>query len=221
MASAQNYGSSDVRTTSLCTAARWLQSVQPKLSTTTWEEFCNWIVVRFGRNQHQALLRQLYHIHQLDSVANYVDKFSELIDQLAAYEPNINNLHYTTRFIDGLTPAIRSIIAIQCPGDLDTAYSLALLQEEVTTGALQFHQRAAPTVLALPSLAQHPLPLPAPPKPLLLDNKTTVASLSTRPEQVRRADDKWAALRNYRRARGLCFQCGEKWSRDHQCKGTV
>lgn len=29
------------------------------------------------------------------------------------------------------------------------------------------------------------------------------------------------ALRNYRRARGLCFKCGEKWGQDHTCPATV
>ena len=34
-------------------------------------------------------------------------------------------------------------------------------------------------------------------------------------------DDKIAALRNYRRAKGLCFTCGERWGRDHRCGPTV
>lgn len=34
-------------------------------------------------------------------------------------------------------------------------------------------------------------------------------------------EDKWSALRAYRKAKGLCFMCGEKWSHDHQCKQTV
>ena len=69
-------------------AARWLQSVQRKLSTATWEKFCGWLLVRFGRNQHQALMRQLYQIHQTTTVTDYVERFAELIDHLAAYEPN-------------------------------------------------------------------------------------------------------------------------------------
>jgi hypothetical protein len=95
-------------------AARWLQSVQRKIPHTTWDEFCGWIVTRFGRNQHQALLRQLYHIHQNDTVVDYVDRFASLIDQLSAYEPNIDNLHYTTRFLDGLRPNINATITLQC-----------------------------------------------------------------------------------------------------------
>jgi hypothetical protein len=112
-------------------ATRWLQSIHHKLPCTTWQEFCYWIVTHFGRNQHQDLLHQLYHIHQNTIVVDYVDRFAELIDQLAAYEPHIASLHYTTRFLDGLRPAIRYVVSIHCPNDLDTAYSLALLQEEM------------------------------------------------------------------------------------------
>jgi hypothetical protein len=69
-------------------------------------------VLCFGRNQHQALLRQLYHIHQTSTIVDYVDHFSEPIDQLAAYEPNLDSFHYTTRFIDGLQPTIRASIVV-------------------------------------------------------------------------------------------------------------
>jgi hypothetical protein len=34
-------------------------------------------------------------------------------------------------------------------------------------------------------------------------------------------DDKWQQLRNYCKSKGLCFVCGEKWSREHQCRSTV
>jgi hypothetical protein len=40
-------------------------------------------------------------------------------------------MHYTTRFIDGLKPAIRMAVAIQQPHDLDSAVELALLYEEL------------------------------------------------------------------------------------------
>jgi hypothetical protein len=32
---------------------------------------------------------------------------------------------------------------------------------------------------------------------------------------------KLATLHDYRRARGLCFRCGDKWSRDHRCPEQI
>jgi hypothetical protein len=42
-------------------------------------------------------------------------------------------------------------------------------------------------------------------------------------QQQQRAmgDDRWSSLKAYRRSKGLCFICGERWARDHQCKTAV
>lgn len=40
-------------------------------------------------------------------------------------------LFYIPCFIDGLFSKIHAVILVQCPSTLDTAFSLALLQEEV------------------------------------------------------------------------------------------
>jgi hypothetical protein len=34
-------------------------------------------------------------------------------------------------------------------------------------------------------------------------------------------DDKWNSLRAYRKSKGLCFVCGERWGWDHQCKPNI
>jgi hypothetical protein len=33
--------------------------------------------------------------------------------------------------------------------------------------------------------------------------------------------DKWAALKEFRRSNNLCFTCGEKWGKGHQCPAQV
>jgi hypothetical protein len=72
-------------------------------------------------------VRRLIHISQTTIVEDYVAQFSALMDQIAAYESCPNPMHYTTKFLDGLKPGVRLLVAIQLPRDLDTAYSLALL----------------------------------------------------------------------------------------------
>jgi hypothetical protein len=40
---------------------------------------------RFAKNQHQSLLRRLFHIRHMGTVSSYVEEFAQLIDQLNAY----------------------------------------------------------------------------------------------------------------------------------------
>ena len=59
---------------------------------------------RFCRNQHQILVRRLFHIQQTGSVEEYVKKFVELLDQISVYEASPDPIHYMTIFLDGLKP---------------------------------------------------------------------------------------------------------------------
>lgn len=111
-------------------AARWLQAVERKLKGCSWYRFCNLIDDRFGRDQHETLICQLFNIKQIGSASAYVEKFSELVDQLTAYESHTDTLYYTMKFVDGLRDDIKSTIMVQRPSNLDTACSLALVQEE-------------------------------------------------------------------------------------------
>jgi hypothetical protein len=111
-------------------AARSLQSVEKRLQTASWDELCSLLHDHFGRDQHEALIYELFHIHQVSSVVDYVEWFSVLVDQLAAYAPAESSLHYAMKFIDGLHDDIMPVVMIQHPAMLDSAYALALVQEE-------------------------------------------------------------------------------------------
>lgn len=65
---------------------------------------------------------------------DYVDRFACLYDKLSAYEDATNSLHYTTRFLDGLKPGVCVVVALQKPKDLDVAYDIVLLHEELGDG---------------------------------------------------------------------------------------
>jgi hypothetical protein len=112
--------------------ARWLPSVELKLNACSWATFESMVLDRFGKDQHAILVRQLFHIKQTSSVAEYIEKFAGLVDELTAYESKPDPLHYTMCFIDGLRDDIRVVVLIQRPIGLDTAYVPAKLQEEVS-----------------------------------------------------------------------------------------
>lgn len=65
-------------------ASRWLQSFHPKVKIVSWEEFCKLVLDRFGRDQYELLIRQLFHIRQCGGVQEYADRFTGLVDQLIA-----------------------------------------------------------------------------------------------------------------------------------------
>lgn len=50
---------------------------------------------------------------------------------MTAYDPDPDMLHYTTRFVDGLKYNVRMIVVVQRPIDSDTAYPIAVVQEEM------------------------------------------------------------------------------------------
>lgn len=79
-----------------------MQSIENKAKYITWDVFCKLVHDRFGRDQHEILVRQLFHIKQTGSVTDYVEEFAELVDQLSAYTSTTDPLYYTLTFIDEL-----------------------------------------------------------------------------------------------------------------------
>jgi hypothetical protein len=163
------------------------------------------------------LIRQLFHIKQNGSVSDYVEQFAQLVEQLAAYTSTTDPLDYTLRFIDGLKEDIKSIFLVQRPQDLVTTCVLASLQEEVG----DVHRRRDCKKLGLGYHSKQSfkksLPLPA---PTLDKTGPSFVADDTRGMEAARAglqvESKAEALRNYKRAMGLCFKCNEKWGKDHK-----
>lgn len=105
----------------------------------SWSEFCARIHNHYGHDQHESLIRQLFHIQQLGSVTKYVEQFSFLVDHLFAYEANVDPLYYTMCFVDGLCDNIKSVIMVQCTSTLGTTCSLALVLEDVRASGRYHH----------------------------------------------------------------------------------
>lgn len=53
--------------------ACWLQSVEPQLTSLSWDEFSHMLKERFGKDQHGTLVHQLLHIKQQGSVTEYIE----------------------------------------------------------------------------------------------------------------------------------------------------
>lgn len=112
----------------------------------------------------------------------------------------------------GLVSAIQLLVGIQQPIDLNAAYALALLSEELGDTATvspilsSFRaSNASETVNRQSGTLK------------VTENKQSTDST----HQVSTPEDRGAALRAYRKSKGLCFICGERWAREHKCKQEI
>lgn len=128
--------------------------------------------------------------------------------------------------MEGLQHDIRAAVVLHRPQNLDTVVDLSCLQEEVVD-AFRGDERRTPAPYSTPAggraIPRTAPPLPPPPTKtsdvpgdLRQDDRRTLDMARTPA-----GDDKLAALRAYRRAKGLCFTYGERWGRDHRCVPTV
>lgn len=177
------------------------------------------VSARFGRDEHSTLATQLFLISQIGSVSDYIEQFDTLVHQLLAYDPYLSSVVLTAKFIDGLKDEIQSVVVIQRPKDLDTASSLALLQEGMLSRQPRKEFKKVESYSYKLLGRSQPLPLPAPPVV-----KAYVTPEEKKPPDAARSrgwDDKASALIAYRRSKGLCYKCGDKWSHTHKCSGSV
>jgi hypothetical protein len=201
-------------------AACWLSSLDDQFQSFLWVWFCSQLIERFGKDEHEVFIRHLFRISQTTTIKEYVDQFSALVDNLVSYGRHVDPLYFVQRFVDGLRDDTRVAVIVQRSLSLDTACVLVLLQEEVTTPAKRLDARRPDLAWAAKPPLKGPLPLPLPPKG---DKPVMSVDVGRRTEQQRPRvmDDKVATLRAYRRARGLCHRCAEKWSPDHPCPQAI
>jgi hypothetical protein len=97
-------------------------------------------------------------------------------------------------------------VLVQRPANLDTAYTLTLLQEEVDSARRKDFKRVDYSFKARSSSGDSPLPLPSPPVKMdkSQSNAHTDKKASEQVQSGNQYDSKVAALRAYRRACGLC-----------------
>lgn len=98
---------------------------------------CGLAQQKFGKNKCASYHRQLRALRQTGSVTEYHEKFEQLRHQILLYNSNLDEGFFVDKFLSGLRDDIRSALWLHCPDNLDTACTLALLQEEdLEPGAL-------------------------------------------------------------------------------------
>nr|CAD39355.2 OSJNBa0059H15.6 [Oryza sativa Japonica Group] len=119
-----------------------------------------------------------------------------------------------------LKQEIRSAVLMQKPQDLDSACSLAFLQDEILEGSKSVsHKKSDKPILVKNSLKS--LSPQSHSNSVVKGNASPPSEDRRGSDNTRARDDRLAALRSYRRSKVLCFTCGERWSKEHKCANSV
>jgi hypothetical protein len=123
---------------------------------------------------------------------------------LIAVDASLSHHWFVSQFVFGLKDEIRAAVRLQAPASIVRAASLAKIQEEEAEHIWPRSRPGAPT--------KHP--------PVASAGTVTTAIVKPDWPQKQGSNDfnRERQLRDYRKANGLCFKCGDKFSKEHQCK---
>lgn len=164
------------------------------------------MLAKYDKDQYQLQLRQLDSLKQTGSVTDYQKRFDELAHDILLYNLGFDDTYLVTRFLGGLKEQIRSAIALHRPPDVDTASALALLQEEELSHSSFGANRQGQYTKRYGQA----------------DKGKSVESEPSSSNTIQgTAVEKLESLKAHRRKNGLCFKCGEKWSKTHKCPANI
>lgn len=201
-------------------AALWLRAFRQTHVDITWEQFRHAVVEEFGPEEFESTMHNLLQLRQTGTVAEYRQQFEVHMYNLLALDPSLSTKFFVTQFLLGLKDELRAAVRLQAPNSITRATVFARIQEEeldiqrprlrsMSTG------RSPPLPGVCPSMARPP------PAPVLPPAPAPTQRVAPAPKPA--ADDfgRERQLRDFRRQHGLCFRCGDKYSRDHQCKRSA
>uniref|UniRef100_A0ACD5VNH0 Uncharacterized protein n=1 Tax=Avena sativa TaxID=4498 RepID=A0ACD5VNH0_AVESA len=185
-------------------AALWFQAYKRTHRLLGWNDFMQAVVEEFGQDEFDGQMTKLLQLKQTGTVAEYRLAFEECMYHLISLDASLSNRWFITQFVFGLREDIRLPVCLQGPTSITRSASLARIEEEETKHHRPRGRPPAPT--------KHPTGIVA----------AAPVAPAVRNEGFRKQgnDDfnRERQLRDFRRANGLCFKCGDKYSKEHQCK---
>lgn len=191
-------------------ALSWYQWMYRNGQIHSWAQFLQALETRFAPTAYGDPSGKLFKLAHTTSVTAYLSEFENLANRIVGLSPPF----LLSCFISGLKLEIKREVLAQQPHSLSQVAGLARLHEDKFLD-LRNHRPWSPPpwqhhpitrTFTPPSrpVKEHPQPrsilplLPAPPRP-----------------QFKHLSDTEMADR---RDKGLCFNCDQKWSRNHQCQ---
>jgi hypothetical protein len=153
---------------------------------------------KFGSDDYRKYMKQLLALKQKGTVEEYQQQFEQLSYQISIQNPHYDEQFFVSQFIKGLKSEIRGAVEAQLPESVERAILLALVQQEILADSKSWSHRPQ-------------LPTRADPTPGRADTGKQPMKLGN--GELGRDRQ----LRDYLKANGLCFKCGDKFDPTHIC----
>lgn len=172
-------------------AANWYQAWKLEVGRHDWEMLKLAVLSEFEVNMKSVKMDELLLLTQTGSITEYRSRFNQLVYQLRLYDPLLSANFLIRHFLLGLKDELRSAVQAQQPTTVIQAYLIALAHEsaQLVSGS----------------------------KKLGVKKDTSYSRYADKGKLA--PGELWKAqqLKEYRRAQGLCFKCGEKYMPGHVC----
>ncbi|KAG8386825.1 hypothetical protein BUALT_Bualt03G0189200 [Buddleja alternifolia] len=178
-----------------------------------WEEYIKALHDRFGSVTFQDPMSELMNLRQVSSVKDYLDKFHELLNNV-----DLSEAYAVSCFLARLKNEIVVQVRMFKPKSLQEAVSLAKLQEQAFILAAK---RNVGSFKHNSTFQKNTPLLPTPPQSYNSFSSTTTPTFKNNlpPSTTPKPTGKRLTPQELeeKRAKGLCFLCDEKYSREHIC----
>jgi hypothetical protein len=169
-------------------ASKWWQAYKQNHTFKSWKHFCTTAEAEFGADDFRSAITELLELKQQSSLEEYTTKFQALQHDVSMHNPHYDDQFFAHKYVMGLKEELRGTVEAQMPTTVLRAFILAKVQQKVLDRNKAKYNRN-PNQLRNYN-ATKPEVKPAAPRSLLWKDRQ---------------------LRDYRRAKGLCFSCGEKF----------
>jgi hypothetical protein len=174
-------------------AAKWLQVYRKQHGITLWPQFVTAVEQQFGSHEFRDALTELTELSQTGSVEEYTAQFESLQFDVAMHNTAYDELFFVNHFTRGLKPEIRDAVQSQVPDTMHRAIMLARIHQRVLDRTkAKFRKLSSGKSSSVSSFPKS-------------ESRPSSSSTLWRERQIR----------DYRKAHGLCFHCGEKFDPTH------
>nr|GMD31046.1 Transposon Ty3-G Gag-Pol polyprotein [Ipomoea batatas] len=201
-------------------ASEWYQWMKRNNLLTTWADFLQKVELHFGTSRYEDYQGKLSKLIQITTVTEYQSEFECLMNKVIGISESV----LTSMFIAGLKSHIRWEVQRARPPSLMEAFALARehesqyeeLQADLARdkrSSFRWQNRNLMSTIPSPQTAT---PIMLPPTPSTAPAQTAAITKTTpNPLPIRRLSPQ--EMRE-KRAKGLCYNCDQKYTANHRCR---